>query len=206
MVATTEASTSPRPATFASLLAGFTSPAAKPSSSIKDGLEDDIATISYEQALRTHARPRSSLASEPLSSLVNASGQSQRKPLATAQPEKGLPLTQANGTTVPSPGTSREAHRKSASITIRLSEAECAQLHERAQAAELTISAYLRSCIFEAESLRTQVRDALAQLRPTEPPGASTVPASPTPVRSTPVPSWRSRLILHWTSNARRTA
>jgi hypothetical protein len=54
---------------------------------------------------------------------------------------------------------------KSASITIRLSRAECAQLRQRAAEAGLTISAYLRSCAVEAESLRAQVMDTLAQMR-----------------------------------------
>ena len=54
---------------------------------------------------------------------------------------------------------------KSASITIRLSKAENAQLRQRAAQAGLTISDYLRSCTFEAESLRALVKDTLAQLR-----------------------------------------
>ena len=54
---------------------------------------------------------------------------------------------------------------KCASITIRLSTAESAQLRNRAAEAGLTVSAYLRSCTFEAESLRALVKDTLAQLR-----------------------------------------
>jgi hypothetical protein len=54
---------------------------------------------------------------------------------------------------------------KDASITIRMSKAECAQLHRRAAEAGLTVSAYLRSCTFEAESLRAMVKDTMAQLR-----------------------------------------
>jgi hypothetical protein len=54
---------------------------------------------------------------------------------------------------------------KRASITIRLSEPECAQLRQRAAEAGLTVSAYLRSCAFEVETLRTQVKQTLAQLR-----------------------------------------
>jgi predicted DNA binding CopG/RHH family protein len=55
--------------------------------------------------------------------------------------------------------------RKSASIHIRLSAAENAQLRQRAAEAGLTVSAYLRSCVLEAEMLRAQVKQALAQLR-----------------------------------------
>jgi hypothetical protein len=54
---------------------------------------------------------------------------------------------------------------KCASITIRLSRTECAQLRKRAAEAGLTVSAYLRSCTFEVESLRGLVKDTMAQLR-----------------------------------------
>ena len=54
---------------------------------------------------------------------------------------------------------------KSTSITIRLSRTECLQLRQRAGEAGLTVSAYLRSCTFEAESLRALVKDTLAKLR-----------------------------------------
>jgi predicted DNA binding CopG/RHH family protein len=58
---------------------------------------------------------------------------------------------------------------KCASITVRLSKEECAQLRRRAAEAGLTISAYLRSCSVEAESLRAQVKDTLAQMRAESP-------------------------------------
>src|ERR1700677_3463737 len=46
-----------------------------------------------------------------------------------------------------------------------LSRAECARLHQRAAEAGLTVSAYLRSCMVEAEALRAQVKQALAELK-----------------------------------------
>ena len=55
--------------------------------------------------------------------------------------------------------------KRNASVTIRLSEEENARLRERAAEAGLTVSAYLRSCTFEAETLRAQVKQALAELR-----------------------------------------
>ena len=58
-----------------------------------------------------------------------------------------------------------EGNKKCASITIRLSKTECDQLRKRAAQAGLTVSAYLRSCTFEAEALRAQVKDVLAELR-----------------------------------------
>jgi hypothetical protein len=61
-----------------------------------------------------------------------------------------------------------------------MSKAECAQLHRRAAEAGLTVSAYLRSCTFEAESLRAMVKDTLAQLRSGTTPDK---PANPAPPR-----------------------
>ena len=87
---------------------------------------------------------------------------------------------------------------RSASITIRLSKAEVAQLRRRAAEAGLTVSAYLRSCTLEAESLRAMVKDTLAQLR------AET--AKPDQEAALPVRrswfAWLSRLWPH--TNARQ--
>jgi len=59
---------------------------------------------------------------------------------------------------------------KNASITIRMSADDCEQLRSRAAEADMNVSAYLRSCIFEVESLRAQVKDAVAQMRLQAPP------------------------------------
>lgn len=57
--------------------------------------------------------------------------------------------------------------RRSASVTVRLSEEENTQLKQRAAEAGLTLSAYLRSCTLEVETLRAEVKQALADLRST---------------------------------------
>ena len=71
-----------------------------------------------------------------------------------------------------------------------MSRSEIAQLQRRAAEAGLTVSAYLRSCTFEAEALRTQVKEALAQLRPVKP-AEAVVPA---PAQS--LPGWDGFLAL----------
>jgi hypothetical protein len=106
-----------------------------------DGLADDVASFSYEHVLRTHPRHT---ALSPFTAVDN--------PVATTSETAVL-----------------EKNQKSASVTIRLSHAECAQLRKRAAAANLTVSAYMRSCIFEAETLRAQVKQALAELRAATP-------------------------------------
>ena len=126
---------------FAGLLASMATPA-KPDTAWNDSeLAEDVATISYEQAWRTHARPfaKTSNAAAECAPAETSSGASAAKPPRTA------------------------------SITIRLSEAECGQLRQRAAESGLTVSAYLRSCTLEVESLRAQVKDALAQLRAPKP-------------------------------------
>jgi hypothetical protein len=135
---------------FASLLESFTGPARTNNRMWDDtALLDDVATISYEQALRSHRRV------PPVEALP------EEKSLTGTAPTASQAFLVTKG-----------KKRKSASITIRLTESEEAQLHERAAAAQLSVSAYLRSCIFEAEALRTQVKEALAQMQ--APPPVST--------------------------------
>jgi len=154
---------------FASLLASLTS-APKNSSETWDdsALLDDVTTISYEQALQSHRR---------VPAVDPARTPSKEDPLAGIGASKAIPDTGVK-------------HRKIASITIRLTKAEEVQLHERAAAAQLSVSAYLRSCIFEAESLRAQVKEALSQMK-----AATTPESSPQPK---PAPNWRTRLLPHW--------
>ena len=103
--------------------------------------------------------------------------------------------TSANAGLAAPPDTLAE-NRKSASITIRLSKPECAQLHQRATAAGLTTSAYLRSCVFEAESLRAQVVETLAQLRSATP--AAPKAATPALKSVAPAAPSRSWLFPRW--------
>jgi len=241
---------SSNPTSFAGLLASFAAPGQKkpPARDLgretardrardrardPDGLEDDVATLSYERALRAHARyhaPEEALASAGLAAAEIP---------AVAHPEPALPGPALPEPTLPEPSfaeplrifeadpmlpgeapASADGHAetnsaaqfaadagqnmagqdmagqdmaghgmagqdmadqahpagldlpagldrnlKTASITIRLSPSECAQLRRRAAEAGLTVSAYLRSCTFETEALRALVKDTLAKMR-----------------------------------------
>jgi hypothetical protein len=140
---------------FASFLASFTGAADKQ----KDDwdlseLAEDVATISYEDAVRAYRPARSSRFAAP----------ELPKNSSPAFPDSPISAQVTPG----------KKKRKNASITLRLTETEQAQLHERAAAAGLSVSAYTRSCIFEAESLRTQVKDALAQMHAASRPAPQT--------------------------------
>ncbi len=161
---------------FAGLLASLTSPDPSPAAGWNaDDLADDVATLSYESALRTHARYKPvtpgdwSPAQSAEPQTCRSCGARRSDPAASAE-AKTLPvdpnLLNDHG------GNSSHAHfamnrsgRKCASITIRMSEGECEQLKVRAAEAGLTISAYLRSCTFEAETLRAEVKKTLAEMR-----------------------------------------
>jgi hypothetical protein len=148
---------------FAGLLASLAAPQKPSMSPWDDELADDVATISYEPALRTQPRYQPS-ATEPLSASAEFETSHVVRPSV-------LPR---------SPAPPVKERRKTASITIRLSEAECAQIRQRAAEAGLTISAYLRSCTLEAETLRAQVKETLAQLRqPTPARPEAIAPAQP---------------------------
>jgi hypothetical protein len=150
----------PTDASFASFLTRLAAPAAKARDMWSDAeLGDDVVTLSYEQALHTHGRTRLSNPHSP-SSPPDFDLPDSRQTVPAAAP---APAKAAAG---PAPHlASLEESRKSSSVTIRLSQIECEQLRERAAAAGLTVSAYLRSCIFEVETLRSQVKNMLTQLR-----------------------------------------
>lgn len=160
--------TQPAPATssFAGLLASLTAPARAEEGRAAlwsaDELGDDVATLSYERALRAHARYKPADPGdwpEPAAKVSesNDTKEAQQGPAASVGEE--LP---ARASAAAQAALDRDLRR--ASVTVRLSLAECAQLHERAAEAEMTVSAYLRSCTFEVEALRAQVKAALAEL------------------------------------------
>ncbi|MDR3725881.1 MAG: hypothetical protein P4K86_02445 [Terracidiphilus sp.] len=159
----------PSPSTFAGFLAALAEPEKKPELSwADDSLEDDIATLSYEHALRANARYRSEDApDQSLTQSINPGRTSARdtSPIAPAVTPQASPAPRADVEASSAVPTPLKRNLKCASITVRLSQTECAQLRQRAAEAGLTVSAYLRSCTFEAESLRTLVKDTMAQLR-----------------------------------------
>jgi pyruvate/2-oxoglutarate dehydrogenase complex dihydrolipoamide acyltransferase (E2) component len=203
--------TATSPTSFAGFLAALAEPEKRPDSPWGgDGLEDDIATLSYERALRAHGRIRGTDASDYSPAQTAASGQfvaSQAPAAAAARPvQTAAPQSPAaaNAGTQPAaafrPYTALDRDLKCASITIRLSKAEGAQLRQRAAEAGLTVSAYLRSCTFEAETLRALVKDTLAQLRSAT---SASMPPAPAPPRY----SWRqglTRFFAPWQGRRRR--
>lgn len=149
---------------FAGLLSALTAPGRKkrePSWNDED-LSEDVATLSYESALRAHARRR------PDDNFDSAFTQLHRPCFAENQRPSPAQKTQAatgKCETAPWRSLAVDKERKSASITVRMSQAECDQLRGRAAEAGLTLSAYLRSCTLEAETLRAQVKEALAEMK-----------------------------------------
>jgi predicted DNA binding CopG/RHH family protein len=151
---------------FASLLAALATPKTQKTDRETDWNQDDpsdeTGSLSYERALRANSRyeriewPAALVEEAEIADLAKldrtqhrtedatGAGNAGREGFKTAAPQKPL---------------------KTASITIRLSPLEFEQLKERASEAGLSISAYLRSCTFEAEALRAQVKKALAELR-----------------------------------------
>jgi len=110
-------------------------------------LGEDVVTLSYDRALRVHARykPRE---------------RGDWAPETAASLERSLPPSINR---IPDDALDRDL--RTASVTVRLSKGECTRLHQRAAEAGLTVSAYLRSCTIEVEALRAQVKAALAELR-----------------------------------------
>lgn len=135
---------------FASLLANLTAPQPSQAPRWEDELEDDVATLSYEQALKANARyrPQVDMPMPPASETPTGAAQREVEMSAAHFPSQ-LPRPEL----------------KVASITIRMSHAESEQLRQRAATAGLTVSAYLRSCTLEAEHLREMVKQTMAELK-----------------------------------------
>jgi hypothetical protein len=178
MQQTAETVSSSTPPSFAGLLAALTAPTPRTAWN-NDDLAEDVATLSYEHALRTHARFKSPDAEERAFSQNADPG-----PAGTQESPQGNSVCSTrSAASWPAPRwgedtgaksadnflATLEQNKKCASITIRLSKTECEQLRRRATQAGLTVSAYLRSCTFEAETLRAQVKDVLAELRTATP-------------------------------------
>ncbi len=226
-----ESAPSPASTSFAGLLAALTEPA-QPTGLSGDGslaakrspapswndddLADDVAILSYESALKAHARYRPT--DQSLTQPANAEPYSYeeatsdlsvaaRQPMAQYTASLGaIPPQEPSSTPVQEPSLYRaaafERNLKDSSITIRMSKAECAQLHRRAAEAGLTVSAYLRSCTFEAESLRAMVKDMLARLRSVT---TQAKPAHAAPHRFGRLIRWLARIITSW-HNSQRVA
>jgi len=182
MQQTSPAPSTPTPPSFAGLLAALAAPAPKTAWN-NDDLADDVATLSYEHALRAHARykPCDPFAPPDPSGIDESSVM----PEESSSPSQTASLWAAPGWSEDAkPGLTNDVstlldrNKKCASITIRLSKAECDQLRQRAAQAGLTVSAYLRSCTFEAEALRAQVKEVLAELRTAAAPGRPSAPAA----------------------------
>ena len=164
-----------------------------------DDLADDVATLSYERALRAHARYRSvSPTDQSLTQSADPGPTRALDPSPAAAAATPQPAPHSSANMEPEPNrlrtTQLERNLKCASITIRMSKTECAQLHRRAAEAGLTVSAYLRSCTFEAESLRALVKDTLAQLRSATTVAKPVIPAAPRRAWF----QWLARLFAPW--------
>ena len=208
---------SPTSPNFAGLLAALAARAQDSSPAWNDdGLEDDVATLSYERALRAHARFRpAGPTDQSLTDAVDP-GPIRLEEVSPADDAEGArPATfpnasrQAAATPKPQSNSLQAAtfdrNVKDASITIRMSRAECAQLHRRAADAGLTISAYMRSCTFEAESLRAMVKETLAQLRLATAPAKLANPAPIQRARLSSLPGKLAHVLTPWHGAPRAT-
>lgn len=119
---------------------------------------EDTVSLSYEEALKKHARRPFAEEMARIGELASAELQTRRDPAAASV---AAPVSDPATAPVSAPVTST----KSASITLRMGAKESAMLRQRAAAAGISVSAYIRSCIFEAEELRAQVKQALAEIK-----------------------------------------
>jgi hypothetical protein len=182
-------SASQQPPSFAGFLSALASPSPLKSAWNDDALADDVTTLSYESALKAHSRYKPE--PEPPAQLSSLPAQPS-SPFVTELDSPASGSLFSTAAREPQPPATGLGDPKSASITIRMSQAECTQLKQRAAQAGMTISAYLRSCTVEAETLRGQVKQALSQLRAAA--SADKKPAAPS-VQTPKKRDWLSRIL-----------
>ena len=59
----------------------------------------------------------------------------------------------------------QQLSQRKATLSLRVTEEEFARLRERAEESGISVSAYMRSCVLEVESLRAQVKQAMVEMR-----------------------------------------
>jgi predicted DNA binding CopG/RHH family protein len=74
-----------------------------------------------------------------------------------------------------------QLEHRNAVVSIRLNDAEVDRLRQRAAESGISVSAYMRSCVLDAEHLRTQVKQALAEMRASMQPMPSSMNPAPQP-------------------------
>jgi hypothetical protein len=181
---------------FAELLASLAA-LKEPDEPSEDPLADDVATLSYERALQTQERRRNpaTLSAPPAGSDQFGAGSNGGQCHLDHPIKKRATKSTASASGAPETATAAACHeRKCASITVRMSQEEGRLLRERAAEAGITVSAYLRSCAFEVETLRAQVKQTVAELR------AANSAATPGKRRSGVAGRW---LLKNWWPQAR---
>ena len=110
---------------------------------------------------------------------------SESEPLQRSQYAEPVPIARSR----------THARRKCVTISVRLNEAEAGILRRRANESELSVSDYLRSCVLEADQLRMQVKQVLAEMRTRAQETAAqkeSLPAADVPAQpAVPEPRWK---------------
>jgi hypothetical protein len=150
--------------------------------------EEDLASLSYEHALRTPTRKRP----HPAANRIETSRFTNPSP-KTALPKTAIPKS---ALAVQPSSKSLEtrpfeiAEPRQARTTIRFTAGENKLLRRRASENGIAISAYVRSCVLEVESLRAQVERLMTEMNihPCAPQPEYAVPALQAPTLSAPPP------------------
>jgi hypothetical protein len=147
-----------------------------PSPELAEAGEEDLASLSYENALRTPTHK------------ANRPGKPQLPKPAT----KTALAIQPSPKALEIPKPFEIAEPRQARTTIRFTAGENKLLRKRASENNIAVSAYVRSCVLEVESLRAHVKQLMTELHPPAAPQPSysvTEPQTPTIAAPPPHPA-----------------
>jgi hypothetical protein len=108
------------------------------------------------------ARPQSKSGTKPSS--IKSKIKSQLKAKPKARPSQRKALAKLDRSNMLLDIGNRTAQRR-AIVSLRMTDDELLKLKDRAAESGISVSAYMRSCILDADQLRSQVRQALAEMR-----------------------------------------
>jgi len=149
-------------------------------------------SLSYEAALRRGKRPVEESWTEEAGDDWVAELEAKVALEATMRDEVLVSGIEAAGSGSVDPRKSTGLKR--CLISLRLSEVESERVRKRAIESGLSMSAYIRSCVLDAEALRSLVKQALAEIRELTPEAAREEIAKVPPVKS----AGQRRGVLGW--------
>ena len=161
---------------------------AKPAKILPDSLPTPLEQSRARQREKSQAKLRSSATTKDAAQLSAEGIVSQEAPRVDFKPDSsGVEVMKPElaGSQLELMHDLGQLDQRRTIVSVRLTEVEFACLRDRAEESGISVSAYMRSCVVDADQLRTQVKRALAEMRSLSlPTGSGQIALAPSSHRS----------------------